>query len=145
MSFTATAIQVDDTLRHEVTVNGRHTIVTDEPASLGGGNRGPAPHELLPATLASCISTMIVLYARKKAWSLEGVMVHVDYDNAATPRRFDITISLPDTLTPEQTARLRRVAETCPVRRSMEAGFAFAEEVVTTPSSSGAAMRATAA
>ncbi len=31
MSFTASARSIDGTLRHEVDVNGRHTIITDEP------------------------------------------------------------------------------------------------------------------
>ena len=37
-----------------------HTITTDEPASLGGTDTAPTPHELLTATLASCVSTMLV-------------------------------------------------------------------------------------
>ena len=52
MSMTATARPIDGTLRHEVEVNGRHTIITDEPTRLGGTDAGPAPHELLPAMLA---------------------------------------------------------------------------------------------
>ena len=36
MSFTASARSIDGTLRHEVDVNSRHTIITDEPAGLGG-------------------------------------------------------------------------------------------------------------
>ena len=35
MSFTATATRVGEGLRHEVDVNGRHAIVTDEPERLG--------------------------------------------------------------------------------------------------------------
>ena len=61
-------------------MNGRHVIITDEPLSLGGTDTGPAPHELLPAALASCISTMIVLYAKRKAWDLDDVRVDVGYD-----------------------------------------------------------------
>ena len=63
MSYTATAHSINGTLRHEIDVNGRHTITTDEPARLGGTDTAPTPHELLAATLASCVSTMIVLYA----------------------------------------------------------------------------------
>lgn len=53
----ATARSAGNGLRHEVDVNGRHVITTDEPSSLGGTDAGPAPHELLPATLAACVST----------------------------------------------------------------------------------------
>ena len=129
MSFTASARSIDGTLRHEVDVNGRHTIITDEPASLGGTDTGPAPHELLPAALASCISTMIVLYARRKTWDLGDVSVDVRYDYEAEPRRFDVTVHLPAGLTDEQVTRLKRVADTCPVRRALEGGFAFDERI----------------
>jgi putative redox protein len=130
MSITASAHSINGTLRHETDVNGRHTIITDEPERLGGTDTAPAPHELLPAMLASCVSTMIVLYARSRNWQLEDLRVDVDYDTDSTPRRVALTIHLPDGLTPDQVQRLRRVADTCPVRRAFEAGFAFDEELL---------------
>lgn len=131
MSFTASARSINGTMRHEVDVNGRHTIVTDEPESLGGTDTGPAPHELLPATLASCISTMIVLYAQRKGWELGDVRVDVDYDYESEPRRFEVAVHLPGGLTDDQIVRLRRVADTCPVRRALEGTFEFEERVLT--------------
>jgi putative redox protein len=131
MSYTATARSIDGTLRHEIDVNGRHTITTDEPESLGGTDTAPTPHELLAATLASCVSTMIVLYAQRRDWDLGDVRVDVEYDADTTPRRVELTIHLPDSLTPDQTKRLERVADTCPVRRALEAGFTFDERLVT--------------
>lgn len=116
-------------LRHEVDVNGRHVLVTDEPASLGGTDTGPAPHELLPATLAACVSTMVALYAVRHDWPTEGLAAEVVYDPDATPRRVDVRLRLPAGLNAAQRARLERVAATCPVRRALEAGFAFAEEL----------------
>lgn len=77
MSMAAVARSVDGRLRHEVDVNGPHVIVTDEPERLGGTDAGPAPHELLPAMLASCISTMITLYARTREWDLGQVRVRL--------------------------------------------------------------------
>jgi len=130
MSFSATARSLDGALRHEVDVNGRHTVTTDEPIELGGTDMGPAPHELLPAMIASCVSTMIALYARRRDWRLSDVRVDAVYDGEATPRDVRLTIHLPDGLTDVQLARLRRVAETCPVRRALEAGFTFSEEIV---------------
>ena len=125
MSFTASAHSVGGTLRHDV--NGRHRITTDEPESLGGTDRGPAPRELLAAALASCVSTMIVLYAQRRDWKLRDVRVDVNYDADVTPRR--VMVHLPEGLTADQTERLRRVADTCPVRRALEAGFTFEERV----------------
>ena len=49
----ASARSADGSLRQEVSIDrGRHVIVTDEPIQLGGGDTGPAPHELFPAALA---------------------------------------------------------------------------------------------
>jgi putative redox protein len=128
-TFTASSLTAAGGLRSDVAVNGRHTITTDEPARLGGTDAGPAPHELLPAMLASCISTMIALYAQRRDWQLEDVRVDVSYDADTTPRRVEISVHLPEGLTPEQVERLRRVADTCPARRALEAGFSFEEEL----------------
>lgn len=129
MSLTARAHAVPGSLRQEVVIDGRHLMITDEPESVGGDGSAPAPHELLPAALASCISTVLVMYARTKEWDLGDVSVDVVFDQRATPRTFDVTITLTGDLTPEQLERLDRVAGSCPVRRSLEAGFAFAEHI----------------
>ncbi len=130
MTMTATARSVHGGLRHEVDVNGRHVIVTDEPKSLGGTDEGPAPHELLAAMLASCVSTMITLYARARNWELGDVRVEVAYDSDSTPRHIDVRVYLPGGLTSDQVKRLRKVADTCPARRALEAGFTFDEQIV---------------
>ncbi len=129
MSLTATARSVGNSLRQDVLVDNRHRLVTDEPQRLGGTDTGPAPHELLPAALAACIAVTIRMYARTKGWELGELSVDVVYDNVSTPRRFDVTIDLPRGLSPEQVRRLMRVAEACPLRRSIEAGMVFDEHL----------------
>lgn len=130
MAMTAVTRSVDGELRHEVDVNGRHVIVTDEPERLGGTDAGPAPHELLPAMLASCVSTMIVMYARARNWELGEVRVEVAYDTESTPRHVILRVHLPEGLTTDQVRRLRRVVQTCPARRALEAGFTFDERLI---------------
>jgi putative redox protein len=129
MRFTASARPVAGSLRHEVEINGRHTITTDEPEDQGGRDTAPAPHELLPAMVASCVSTTIALYAQRHDWKLDDLRVDAEYHPDATPRRVDLQVHLPGTLSGSQVARLRRVADACPVRRAFEAGFAFDEEI----------------
>jgi putative redox protein len=128
--MTATARPVAGSLRHEVDVNGRHTIRTDEPERLGGTDAAPAPHELLAAMVASCVSTMIAMYASARGWALEGLSVDVAYDPEPTPRHAEVIVHLPPGLREDQVRRLRRVAETCPARRALEAGFTFDEQLV---------------
>jgi putative redox protein len=132
MSMSATARRTGNSLTHQVDVNSRHTIVTDEPERLGGSDEGPAPHELLAATLASCTATMIAMYAQNRGWDIGETAVEVDYDADSTPRRFIVDIHLPGDLTTEQQRRLERVAETCPVRKALEAGFVFEERTIAT-------------
>jgi putative redox protein len=129
MGLTATARSIPGTLRQEVLIDGRHRLFTDEPVRLGGGASGPAPHELFPAALAACVSTTLVMYARTKSWDLGEVTVHVDYDHRSTPRRFEICVALTGDLRPDQLDRLEKVAAACPLRRSIEAGFEFHEQI----------------
>jgi len=129
MPLTATARAIPGTLRQEVVMDGKHRLVTDEPVRLGGEGSGPAPHELFPAALAACISTTLVVYARTKGWDLGDVQVAVEYDNRSTPRRFEVAIELGGELTDEQLRRLEKVAASCPVRRSVEAGIEFVETI----------------
>jgi putative redox protein len=139
MAMTATARRVNGTLKHEVDVNGRHPMITDEPPSLGGTDTGPAPHELLPAALASCVATMIAIYAERQTWDIGELSVDVEYDTECSPRRFEVAVHLPDDLSAEQLRRLERVADTCPLRRALEAGFTFEERFVTSPRAEQAA------
>ena len=129
MSLTATARSIPGTLRQEVVIDGQHRLITDEPEHLGGEGSAPAPHELFPAALASCISTTLVMYARTKGWELGNVSVAVDYDNRSTPRRFEISIELGGDLSDEQLGRLEKVVASCPVRRAIEAGIEFDETI----------------
>ena len=133
MALTASAHSVPGTLRQEVLIDGRHHLVTDEPESVGGEGSAPAPHELLPAALAACVSTTLVMYARTKEWELDAVDVDVVYDHRATPRRFEIDIRLTGDLSTEQLERLTKVAATCPVRRAVESGSEFVERFVLQP------------
>jgi hypothetical protein len=42
MSYKATARSIHGSLRHQVDVNGRHTIITDEPERFGGTDSAPS-------------------------------------------------------------------------------------------------------
>ena len=133
MSLTAVARAVPGTLRQEIEIDGLHHVITDEPERLGGDGSAPSPHELLPAALAACISTHLVMYGRTKSWDLGEVSVAVDYDHHATPRRFAVHILLGAELTREQLDRLHKVAVTCPVRKALQGGAEFTERIEARP------------
>ena len=64
-------------LRNEVRYGDDLSLVTDEPLEAGGENAGPDPYALLLAALGSCISMTVTLYAKRKNWPLERVIVRL--------------------------------------------------------------------
>ena len=132
-TLTATSRSVPGSLRQEIVIDGRHRLFTDEPVGVGGDGSAPAPHELLPAALAGCVSTTLVMYAERNHWDIGQVTVEVEYDHKSTPRRADIAIELTGDVTSDQLERLERVAAACPVRRSIETGIDFDEHIVLAP------------
>lgn len=110
-----------------------HALVADEPGSVGGTGRGPAPYDLLAGGLAACTSMTIRLYARRKGWPLAHVAVDVAHDRVhaedcadcetAERRidRFTRTVHLTGPLDEAQRTRLLEIADRCPVHRTLEA------------------------
>ena len=128
----ASARMLPGTLRGDVAIRGgRFHLGTDEPESVGGEDTAPAPHELLPAALASCVATTLVMYARTKDWDLGEVSVDVNYHQRETPPRFEVEISLGGDLSEERIRRLEKVAASCPVQRSLQGGAVVEERIAT--------------
>ncbi|MEM6698865.1 MAG: alpha/beta fold hydrolase, partial [Bacteroidota bacterium] len=108
-----------------------HNWTADEPASVGGNDFGPTPYELLSSALGTCTAMTIQMYARRKKWQIEEVVVHVDHrkDYAADcehcddPKSkidvFDRVIELKSDLNEEQVQRILEIADRCPVHRTL--------------------------
>jgi putative redox protein len=107
-----------DGLAHEVELEGGHTLLVDEPAEVGGSDRGPRPTQLLAAGLASCTAITVEMYAERKGWDVGGIEVEVDVEyEGHVPTYFAVGLKLPLTLSDEQRQRLLAIAEHCPVHK----------------------------
>lgn len=112
--------------RYQQTVRvGQHTLLADEPASVGGADAGPAPFDYLLAALGTCTSMTLRMYAEVKKLPLTGVMVElthekVEVDGRGKADRIGRTITLNGDLTPEQRTRLLEIANKCPVYRTLQ-------------------------
>jgi len=106
---------------HEVELRS-HRLIVDEPEEKGGTDLGPAPSELLAASLATCTAITIEMYADRKEWGLGTVEVAVDYEQATTddPPSFDVRITLGAELSEENRDRLLVIAGKCPVHRILK-------------------------
>jgi len=127
-------------LQNEVRYGDGRTLVADEPAGLGGDDAGPDPYTLLLAALGSCISMTVTMYARRKAWPLERVVVRLRQqrihakDCAECERttegfvhRIERAVTVEGDLTDEQRARLLEIAHKCPVHKTLVSEIVVAE------------------
>ena len=104
---------------------GRHALRADEPASLGGGDTGPTPYDLVNAGLGACTAMTNRMYARRKGLALDHVSVTLRHDKihaedcescetrAGRVDRIRREITLAGDLSAEDRAKLLEIADKC--------------------------------
>ncbi len=116
--------------RTDIVASG-HRLVADEPLSVGGTDTGPNPYDYLVAALGTCTSITLRMYADRHKWPLEAIQVRLKHQKihardceaceteSGKVDAIEREIELIGPLTSEQRARLRDIADKCPVHRTL--------------------------
>lgn len=108
-----------------------HAWLADEPTGVGGANLGPDPYEHLLAALGTCTSMTIRMVANQREYPLDSVRIRLRHfrersedcrDCEERDRRIDVIereVILEGDLDDGQRAHLHRIADRCPVHRTL--------------------------
>jgi putative redox protein len=114
---------------------GRHTFFVDEPAEVGGQDRGPTPYDLLLSALGACTAITLRLYATQKKWPLESIEVRLSHQRVheqdcekceqpgETLEQVQKELRLLGPLSEEQRQRLHVISQKCPVQKTLMSGL----------------------
>jgi len=129
-----------ENLRNEVRYGDNHSLITDEPPEAGGDDAGPDPYTLLHAALGSCISMTTRLYAKRKGWPLDRVIVRLRQNRIHTKdcqecskepegfiHRIERSVTFEGDLTDEQRTRLQEISHKCPVHKTLTSPIVILE------------------
>ena len=112
-------------LRCEATHHGSGAVlITDAPIDNAGKGEEFSPTDLLATSVATCMLTIMGITAKSRNWSIEGSTADVEKQMTQSgPRKVEklrVHLKLPQQLSNEQRSLLQRVAEQCPVKRSLD-------------------------
>lgn len=139
--MTAITAELDEGYAVGLRSSAGHEWQADEPEDRGGSDTGPDPYELLLGALAACTSITISMYCQRKGWQLGGVSARFRHDRVHAEDcrdceddqrgyidRIASEITIFGDFDDDQQQRLRRVAERCPVRKTLQKGMVVEDE-----------------
>ena len=114
---------------------GSHRFLGDEPLDVDGHDAGPTPYDFLLASLGTCTTMTVKMYADFKKIPYDQIRTHVSHQKAYAhdqkaadgkgqqidelERKLEVTGDLTD----QQREKLLQIADKCPVHRTFERGI----------------------
>ncbi len=108
-------------------VAGKHSLIADEPESIGGRDFGPSPYEWVSSGLGACTVITLRMYAERKQWSLDKITCHVNHekrekeDGSGLVDVFTRELEFFGDLEQKNIDRLLQIADKCPVHKTLHA------------------------
>ncbi|HEY4079138.1 MAG TPA: OsmC family protein [Burkholderiaceae bacterium] len=84
-----------------------------------GGTGLPSAHDLLDAALAACTTLTLQLYLKRKGWTIEALRVEVTHQRVGAVYQMLRNIYVTGALDSEQQASVLRIADACPVHKTL--------------------------
>lgn len=105
------------------------TLETDAPTDNQGKGERFSPTDLVATALSTCILTIMGIVAERHDWDLKGCTARVEkVMTSEAPRKIaqlEVWIELPAHLDEKARKILRKAAENCPVKLSLEGAVAM--------------------
>jgi putative redox protein len=101
-----------------------HTVLVDEPQSVGGGDQHPNPPQYLLSALASCTAITIKMYANNKGWHVGNIDVDVKMkvvqSEGKSIKKITKAVKFENSLDESQVQRLLQIGSKCPISKLLE-------------------------
>lgn len=101
--------------------NGQANWQADLDDAAGGNPQYPSPHDLLDSALAACTVLTLQLYARRKNYAVESIHASVSHEETNGRYAMKREVRVTGHLDPKILEDLLRVANKCPVHKSLSA------------------------
>lgn len=112
----------------------QHKVVLDVAAGDGGTDTGPTPVELLVSALGACMAMHVAKYCQAARLPCDGFSVDLDFQIARDPLRVGsiaVDIHLPPGFPEDRIEAVKRAAQQCTVKNTLNEGTAVDVEVWT--------------
>lgn len=114
--LSAEAVIGRETYRTELSAR-THTVMGDEPVSVGGTDLGPRPGDFLRMALASCTAITLRMYANRKQFDVDTIRVKISNGPFKEKTVYRSEIEITGRLSKEQEERMLQIAKLCPVHK----------------------------